>query len=264
MGLTTGSGDLRPEGASMTTDLHRAALRVLFVSISALCAVSVFVCPILTVTDLLDRVCVCALVLVGDICSIPRTDPLKRASLTSVVLMSVYVIADPAAAVVVAGVACTGAGRRKCPLIKRDFNVRHRHPCRPLVVRWSTTLSEGPIGSDVFCDVPRALILAVHGDAGSAHQVVNAAADVPRALAGARAGGRRLASSARSSLPTAPADARLRLPRPPAGRGLARVVSGSLAGLLILVPLIVRSLGAVTGRGGDEPHRRRRCVPSSR
>src|SRR4051794_35491370 len=107
----------------MTPALHRAGLRLL-VSAVALAAIALFVMSSLTLSNYPSVVGLCLLVLAGSALRSPH-GPTQGASLASIVLVSVYVIAGPAAAVVVAGIGSLVQARR-VPWIKRVFNSGQR------------------------------------------------------------------------------------------------------------------------------------------
>jgi hypothetical protein len=90
--------------------------------------------------------------------------------MTSVALMSVYVVAGPAAAVVVAGIASLAQARR-VPLIKRGFNSSSRILSAAGGALIYDALA-GPVGSAMFQDVPRALLAVTV--TGIGYQAVNA------------------------------------------------------------------------------------------
>lgn len=142
-------------------------LLVSFVAIGAGCAL-IYSAPRLT--DLVTISQLCLLVLVAGSLRYP-IGPARVGHMASFVLMAVYMISGPAAAVVVAGVGSVVQGR-DVPLIKRVFSSSQRvlSAAAGSVVY---TLLDGPVGPAVFDHTGRA-ILAVSA-AGFVHQVVNGA-----------------------------------------------------------------------------------------
>lgn len=162
----TGTGD-RPR-RHLTPASRRAGLH-LFVSVVATAALGVCVVVAFTLSDYLTVFGLCFLVLFG---SALRSShgPAQGASLGSIVLMAVYVIAGPAAAVVVAGVGSLVQARR-VPLMKRAFNSGQR-----ILSAAGGALAfvavDGPVGESALHDVPRAILAVTL--TGIAYQLVNA------------------------------------------------------------------------------------------
>ena len=96
------------------------ALRV-FVSSATLLALVILGLAFGRVTDLPTLLALCLLMLIGGLLRF-SVAPNYLASLDSVVLMAVYVIAGPWAAVIATGVAYLPQVRRRLPLIRRVFN----------------------------------------------------------------------------------------------------------------------------------------------
>lgn len=135
----------------------------------AAAALVFFVMSAATLSDYLTVFSLCVLVLLGSALRSPH-GPTQGASLASIVLMSVYVIAGPAAAVVLAGVGSLVQARR-VPLIKRVFNSGQRilSAAGGALVYVAV---DGPIGETALHDVPRAILAVTL--TGIAHQCVNA------------------------------------------------------------------------------------------
>lgn len=111
----------------------------------------------------------CLLVIVGSALSAPHGS--LNVSLSSVVIISVYVVAGPATAVVIAFVGSLMLLKRPTPWAKRIFSIATRvHSSAAGAAAY--VLLDGPIGSGVVNHVPRAVIAVTA--AGLAHQVVNA------------------------------------------------------------------------------------------
>ncbi|MFG1817507.1 HD-GYP domain-containing protein [Kribbella sp. NPDC049174] len=123
----------------------------------------------MTLSNYLTVFGLCVLVLIGSALRSPH-GPTQGASLASIVLMSVYVIAGPAAAVVVAGVGSLVQARR-VPIIKRVFNSGQRIlSAAGGAVAYVAV--DGPIGDSALHDVPRAIVAVTL--TGIVHQCVNA------------------------------------------------------------------------------------------
>jgi hypothetical protein len=152
----------------MTPALHRAGLRLL-VSAVALAAIALFVMSSLTLSNYPSVVGLCLLVLAGSALRSPH-GPTQGASLASIVLVSVYVIAGPAAAVVVAGIGSLVQARR-VPWIKRVFNSGQRI-LSAAGGALAYLLVDGPVGEAALHQVPRAIVAVTV--TGLVHQLVNA------------------------------------------------------------------------------------------
>lgn len=157
----------------MTQALHRVGLRVLVLGVSA-AAVALLIVSLDrlsggTWSDYLTIAGLCLMVLTGSWLRSPH-GPTQGASLSSVVLVSVYVIAGPAAAVVVTAVGSLVQPRRS-PLIKRAFNSSQRILAAGCGAAAYSAV-HGPIGDAVFRHVPAAIFAVTL--AGLIHQVVNA------------------------------------------------------------------------------------------
>ncbi|MGW6200287.1 HD-GYP domain-containing protein [Kribbella sp. NPDC055110] len=161
-----GTGD-RPR-RPLTPASRRAGLR-LYVSVVAAAALVVFVEAALTPSDYLTVFVLCLLVLFGTALRSPH-GPARGASLGSIVLMAVYVIAGPSAAVLVAGVASLGQPRQ-VPLLKRVFNSGQR-----ILSAAGGALAfvavHGPVGESALHDIPRAILAVTL--TGIGYHVVNA------------------------------------------------------------------------------------------
>jgi hypothetical protein len=105
-------------------NLRQHALRV-FVSTASLLAVVIVALAVTRVTDIWTLFALCLLMLIGGFLrfSVGST---YLASLDSVVLMTVYVISGPWAAVIAAAVAYLPQLRRRLPWERRAFNVAQR------------------------------------------------------------------------------------------------------------------------------------------
>ncbi|HZX03936.1 HD-GYP domain-containing protein [Kribbella sp.] len=215
----------------MTSTLHRSALRLL-VSTVALIALGVWVYALRQLTDYSTAVQLCVVVLAASTLRFPH-GPARGATLASIVTMSVYVIAGPAAAVVVAGVGAL-MQPRDVPLIKRVHNTSQRIlSAGGGAVAY--ILLNAPTGDDAFIHAPQA-ILGVTA-AGVVHQLVNAV--LMCMVLSLERGVTVVISFFREVVaPTA---------LPMLGYGLLGVLMavvwlgglGILAGLLVMVPLIV-------------------------
>ncbi|WP_425832629.1 HD-GYP domain-containing protein [Kribbella sp. DT2] len=126
----------------------------LFVSVTVLCAVIVFVVSLTHVTDVVTILLLCAFMLVGGSLR-SRLDQQNRASLDTVILVAVYPLAGPAAAVVVS--ACNAlVQRRGIPLMKRAFN-GSQFVLSAAVGGVVYDLTGGPVGAEVLV-VPHQLV----------------------------------------------------------------------------------------------------------
>ncbi len=152
----------------MTPALHRTGLHLL-VAVVAASALAVFVMSALTLSNYLTVLALCLLVLAGSALRSPH-GPTQGASLGSIVLMAVYVIAGPATAVVVAGVGSLVQGKQ-VPLIKRVFNSGQRilTAAGGAVVFVAV---HGPVGASALTEEPRAILAVTL--TGIAHRCVNA------------------------------------------------------------------------------------------
>jgi HD-GYP domain-containing protein (c-di-GMP phosphodiesterase class II) len=215
----------------MTPAIHRAGLRVL-VSGVAIAALAVFVMAALTLSSYMTVFGLCLLVLIGSALRSPH-GPTQGASLASIVLVSVYVIVGPAAAIVVAGIGSLIQARR-VPLIKRVFSSGQR-VLSAAGGALAFVAVGGPVGQVALDHVPRAIVAVTL--TGLAHQMVNAilmscVLSLERGPAVVRAFFREVV------VPTA---------LPMLGYGFLGLILafmwlgglGMIAGLLTLVPLIV-------------------------
>jgi hypothetical protein len=215
----------------MTPTLHRSALRLLVTGI-AVVAVGTLVYSAQHLTGLSTVFQLCLVVLAASTLRFPH-GPARGATLASIVVMSVYVISGPAAAVVVAGVGSL-LQPRDVPLMKRIHNSSQR-----ILSAGGGALGylllNGPTGDAVFTHAPQAI--AAVTVAGVLHQVVNAI--LMCAVLGVERGAAVVISFVREVVaPTA---------LPMLGYGLLGVLMavvwlgglGILAGLLALVPLVV-------------------------
>jgi hypothetical protein len=215
----------------MTTRLHRSALRLLVTAVGVL-ALAVWVYSARQLTDYSTTVQLCLVVLAASTLRFPH-GPARGATLASIVIMSVYVICGPAAAVVVAGVGAL-MQPRDVPLMKRVYNSSQRIlSAGGGAVAY--LLLDGPTGETVFAHAPQAILAVTL--AGLVHQVVNAI--LMCAVLSLERGAAVVISFFREVVaPTA---------LPMLGYGLLGVLMavvwlggiGILAGLLVLVPLVV-------------------------
>jgi len=128
----------------------------LFVGVVGLCAVSLFVWSATMVSDYGRVLLLCAFMLVGGSLR-SRLDQQNRASLDTVILVAVYPLAGPAAAVVVSA-ANALVQRRGIPLMKRAFNGA-QFVLSAAVGGVVYDVAGGPVGSDVLVD-PHHMIIA--------------------------------------------------------------------------------------------------------
>jgi HD domain len=111
----------------------------------------------------------CVLVVVGSALNLPHGS--LNVALASLVLVSVYLVVGPAAAIVIAFIGSLLLLRRPVPLVRRIFSIATR-VLSAAGGALAFVAVDGPVGRDVFDHVPRAL-LAVTVTV-LAHQVVNA------------------------------------------------------------------------------------------
>ncbi len=128
----------------------------LFVGVVALCAVSLFVWSATMVSDYGRVLLLCAFMLVGGSLR-SRLDQQNRASLDTVILVAVYPLAGPAAAVVVSA-ANALVQRRGIPLMKRVFNGA-QFVLSAAVGGVVYDVAGGPVGSGVLVE-PHLTIIA--------------------------------------------------------------------------------------------------------
>jgi HD domain len=147
----------------------RLALLGAFVFVVVVGAAVLVVASVPRLPDVVTVLALCVLVIVGSALSAPHGT--TNVSLSSVVIISAYVVAGTATAIVIAFVGSLMLLRRPVPLVKRFFSIATRvHSGAVGAVTY--VLLDGPVGESVFHHVPRA-VLAVTA-AGVSHQVVNA------------------------------------------------------------------------------------------
>src|SRR4051812_38555764 len=152
----------------MTTTLHRSALRVL-VAVAGVSALAIWVFAVTNVSDVPTVLQLCAVALAASTLRFPH-GPASGATLASIVIMSVYVIAGPAAAVVVAGVGAL-MQPRNVPMIKRIYNSSQRILSAAGGAA-GFVLFDGPTGDAVLGHAGQTIVAVTA--AGLVHQVVNA------------------------------------------------------------------------------------------
>jgi HD-GYP domain-containing protein (c-di-GMP phosphodiesterase class II) len=134
--------------------MRHHALRV-FVSSATLLALFVLALAVGHVTDIWTLLALCLLMLIGGFLRF-SVGANYLASLDSVVLMTVYVIAGPWAAVIATAVAYLPQVRRRLPLIRRVFNGSQR-VLATAAGGAAYTLANGPIGSSALDHEARAI-----------------------------------------------------------------------------------------------------------
>lgn len=151
----------------MTATTHRLGLRVL-VAVVAACAVGALVYSAPKLSDFQTLVPLCLIVLAGSSLRFPH-GPARGSGLAPLVLMAVFIISGPAAAVVVAGVGSLNQPR-DAPPMKRVFNSSQR-----ILSAGGGALAydqlNGPVGTALFDHLPRAVIVLTV--AGLVYQLVN-------------------------------------------------------------------------------------------
>jgi hypothetical protein len=135
-------------------DVRHVALRV-FVSAATLLALFILVLAVGHVTDFWALAALCLLMLIGGFLRFSVSGN-YLASLDSVVLMTVYVIAGPWAAVIATAVAYLPQIRRKLPWERRVFNGAQR-VLATAAGGIAYTLSNGPIGVSALDHEARAI-----------------------------------------------------------------------------------------------------------
>ncbi|GAB2591349.1 HD-GYP domain-containing protein [Kribbella endophytica] len=150
--------------------MRRHALRV-FVSLATLLSLVILGLAVGRLTDLWTLFALCLLMLIGGFLRF-SVAPNYLASLDSVVLMTVYVIAGPWAAVFASAVAYLPQVRRKIPMIRRVFNGAQRI-LATAAGGVAYTLAGGPIGLEALEHESRAIFAMLA--ATIAQHVTNAA-----------------------------------------------------------------------------------------
>lgn len=150
--------------------MRARALNVLVATVTAL-AICILVLSFTQVSDYSTVAALCALMLIGGMLRF-SVGSAYLASLDSVVILTVYVMAGPWAAVVAGAVGYLPQIRRGVPLVKRFFNASQR------VLAFGAgglayTLAGGPTGDEVLDHVPMAILAAIL--ATVAQHLVNAA-----------------------------------------------------------------------------------------
>ncbi|NEA33824.1 HD-GYP domain-containing protein [Streptomyces sp. SID13031] len=150
--------------------MRRHALRA-FVSVATILALLVLGLAFWHVESFWTLLALCFLMLVGGLLRF-SVGPTYLASLDSVVLMTVYVIAGPWAAVIAAAVAYLPQVRRRMPLIRRIFNGTQRI-FAAAAGGVAYTLAAGPVGDSALDHEARAILATMA--ATVAQYVANAA-----------------------------------------------------------------------------------------
>jgi hypothetical protein len=127
--------------------MRHQALRV-FVSAASLLAVVILALAVTRVTDVWTLCALCLLMLIGGFLRF-SVGSSYLASLDSVVLMTVYVISGPWAAIIAAGVAYLPQLRRRLPWERRAFNVAQRVLATG-AGGIAYTLANGPVGDEAL------------------------------------------------------------------------------------------------------------------
>lgn len=140
------------------------------VAVVAVAALTVLVVALTKITFSLTTLALCLLMLIGGALRF-RVLPNHPATLDSVTLVAVYVIAGPWYAVAVAVFAYVAQLRQPSPLVKRIFNPSHR-VLSAAGGGLAYAAVGGPVGSGVLEHIPVTVLAAVVGTVG--HQLTNA------------------------------------------------------------------------------------------
>ncbi|MEV6272132.1 HD-GYP domain-containing protein [Kribbella sp. NPDC051936] len=136
----------------------------------AVCALAVLVTALTKISFGFPTLALCLLMLIGGALRF-RILPNHPATLDSVTLVAVYVIAGPWYAVAVSVFAYAAQLRQPSPLVKRIFNPSHR-VLSAAGGGLAYAAVGGPVGSEVLEHIPATVLAAVVGTIG--HQVTNA------------------------------------------------------------------------------------------
>src|SRR6266511_4931399 len=152
----------------MKAALRRAALRALVLVVVSAAAALVVVC-LTRLPSVATVVALCLLILAGSALSAPHGS--LNVTLAGFVISSVYVIAGPSTAIVIAAVGAVLLLRRPVPWAKRVFSIATRVLSAAGGAVAYVAL-DGPVGPEVFDHIARALIAITA--TGLANQLVNA------------------------------------------------------------------------------------------
>ncbi|WP_328992099.1 HD-GYP domain-containing protein [Kribbella sp. NBC_01245] len=151
----------------MTEANHRTALHIA-VAASSLAAISALLVSVPHLTDYWTLVQLCVVVIAATRLRFPH-GPASGASVASLVLVSVFVVAGPAAAVVVAAIGALFQARG-VPPVKRMFNASQR-TLSAGAGGLAYVLVGGPVGNAALDDLLRTVLAVTVG--GIVHQIVN-------------------------------------------------------------------------------------------
>jgi hypothetical protein len=151
----------------MTVTPHRTALR-LTVAVAALASAALIAYSAPRLNDYATLIQLCVVVLVAGSLKFPLATA-RGANLSSMALMSVYIISGPHAAIVVAGLGSL-LQARDVPMMKRIFNIAQRVLSAAGGALVYSVLG-GPVGPALFDHVPRLVLVLTL--AGLVHQGVN-------------------------------------------------------------------------------------------